>query len=618
MNSPVVDELPPPDPRVEYQQRAEAAEGWRKSHDAQEGQLAFLRFLAFLAIGVVAYLALGPGTISAWWLPVPIALFLTLVRRFDRVAARRRDAEKKAAYYQRGLARLDDQWAGTGDPGERFRDPEHPYADDLDLFGTGSLFERLSLARTHAGQDVLAGWLKAGAEPEAVRARQRAVAELKPKLVLREEMAILGEEVGSVAAFGDLIQWGQEPARLRSTPLRLLALVLGVLGVPALFAALFTGVGPVPLFVIIALELALYFPLRARIDAVLEAVEKRLDDLTLLEGLLARLERESFQAPELVQIRRALDTAGRPASRQIQSLRRLVATLDARRNMLLAPLSPLMLWGTQIAFAVEAWRGRTGPAIGGWLDAIGEFEALSSLAGYAFENPEDPFPELVEIPLEPGQPGGGTCRLAPFYEAEGLGHVLLPRSKAVRNDVALGDPVRLIVVSGSNMSGKSTLLRAIGTSVVLALAGGPVRARRLRLAPLAIGSSLRVSDSLQQGRSRFYAEILRLRLVLDQAKGDKPLLFLLDEILAGTNSHDRRQGAQAIVQGLVERGAIGLVTTHDLALAEIANRLGAQARNVHFADHLEDGVMTFDYRMQPGVVQHSNALALMRSVGLDV
>ncbi len=611
-----VDDLPPPDPRVEYRQRAEAAETWRVRLDAQEGTLAFARLVGFLAILTVGWLAFGSRALSGWWVLVPIAGFLALVRRFDAVSRRRQDAEKKVAYYRRGLERLDDRWAGAGDPGERFRDPEHPYAEDLDLFGRGSLFERLSLARTHAGQDVLAGWLKAAGEVAAIRARQAAVAELTPKLVLREEMAILGAEVGSVAAFDRLIEWGREPARLRSTALRLAAAVLGLLGLPALFGALFTGLGPLPLFGIVALELALWVPLRGQIDAVLEAVEKRLDDLILLEGLLARLERESFVAPELGQIRRALDTTGRPASRQIETLRRLVATLDARRNMLLAPFSPLLLWGTQIAFAVESWRTRTGPAIGGWLDAIGEFEALSSLAGYAFENPDDPFPELVEHPAPAG--AGGSATLLPLYEAEGLGHALLPATKAVRNDVALGDPLRLIVVSGSNMSGKSTLLRAIGLSVVLGLAGGPVRARRLRLAPLAIGSSLRVSDSLQQGRSRFYAEILRLRLVLDQAKGPRPLLFLLDEILAGTNSHDRRLGAQAIVHGLVERGAIGLVTTHDLALAEIADRLGERARNVHFADHLEDGVMTFDYRMQPGVVQHSNALALMRSVGLDV
>jgi len=188
----------------------------------------------------------------------------------------------------------------------------------------------------------------------------------------------------------------------------------------------------------------------------------------------------------------------------------------------------------------------------------------------------------------------------------------------VRNDVRLGPDCAALVISGSNMSGKSTLLRTIGVNAVLAQAGAPVCAARLRLTPLAVGTSMRVADSLQAGTSRFYAEIQRLKQLVDLARGRLPLCFLLDEILHGTNSHDRRLGAEAVVRGLVERGAIGCVTTHDLSLAHIADSLALRAANVHFADHLEHGEMRFDYRMQPGVVQHSNALALMRAVGLEV
>jgi DNA mismatch repair ATPase MutS len=188
----------------------------------------------------------------------------------------------------------------------------------------------------------------------------------------------------------------------------------------------------------------------------------------------------------------------------------------------------------------------------------------------------------------------------------------------VRNDVTIGGELRVLVVSGSNMSGKSTLLRTIGVNTVLALAGATVRARRLRLSPLTTGASIRVQDSLRAGESRFYAEITRLRQIMDTAAGNRPVLFLIDEFLHGTNSHDRRIGAEAIVRGLVERGAIGLITTHDLALAHIADALGPAGVNVHFEDHLENGRMTFDYRMRPGVVQKSNAIELMRSIGLEV
>jgi len=205
------------------------------------------------------------------------------------------------------------------------------------------------------------------------------------------------------------------------------------------------------------------------------------------------------------------------------------------------------------------------------------------------------------------------------FEAEGLAHPLLPDAAAVRNDLRLGGGApHVCLVSGSNMSGKSTLLRAAGVNTVLALAGAPVRATRLTLSPLAIGATLRVDDSLQDGYSRFYSEILRIRAIVEEARGPIPVLFLLDEILHGTNSHDRRRGAEAIVRALVASGAIGLATTHDLALTEIAGALGAQAANVHFDDRVVDRQIVFDYRLRPGVVQHSNALALMRAIGLEV
>ena len=274
------------------------------------------------------------------------------------------------------------------------------------------------------------------------------------------------------------------------------------------------------------------------------------------------------------------------------------------RGCLLSTLYSLLLWSTQFAIAIENWRRISGPAVGRWLAAVGEFEALCALSGYGYEHPADPFPELVEQ---------GIC-----FEGEGLGHPLLPVDLCVRNDVRLGGELRVLLVSGSNMSGKSTLLRTVGTNAVLAFAGAPVRAAGLRLSPLSVGASIRIVDSLQDGSSRFYAEITRLRQLVDMTKGAFPLLFLLDELLHGTNSHDRRIGAEAVVRGLVDRGAVGLFTTHDLALAEIAEALGPRAANVHFQDHLEDGKIVFDYVMRPGIVRKSNALELMRSVGLEV
>jgi DNA mismatch repair ATPase MutS len=253
---------------------------------------------------------------------------------------------------------------------------------------------------------------------------------------------------------------------------------------------------------------------------------------------------------------------------------------------------------------LDGWRRTSGPAVARWLAAVGEIEALCCLAAYSYECPDDPFPEVED----------GVA----LFAAEGLGHPLLPRARCVRNDLSLGDGVRVLIVSGSNMAGKSTLLRAAGVSAVLALAGAPVRARRLRLSPLAVGATLRVQDSLQAGKSRFYAEVLRVRRLLDMARGRPPLLFLLDELFQGTNSADRRAGAEAIIRQLAGAGAVGLVTTHDLALTEIADHLGGQAANVHFEDAFAGAEITFDYRMRPGVVRHTNGLALMRAVGIEV
>jgi DNA mismatch repair ATPase MutS len=263
----------------------------------------------------------------------------------------------------------------------------------------------------------------------------------------------------------------------------------------------------------------------------------------------------------------------------------------------------VLLWPVQLAYAVEAWRGQNGAAIGRWLAAVGELEALAALSGYAYEHPGDPFPEILDK--------------GPLLDGRALAHPLV--EGCVANDARLGgEAPRVLIVSGSNMSGKSTLLRTVGTNVVLALAGAPVRAASLRLSPLQLGATLRIQDSLFEGSSRFFAEIKRLKQLVDLTAGPPPLLFLLDEILHGTNSHDRRIGAEAVVRGLLQKGALGLCTTHDLALAEAADAMGALAANVHFEDHLENGQLRFDYRMRPGVVRKSNALELMRAVGLEI
>jgi DNA mismatch repair ATPase MutS len=322
--------------------------------------------------------------------------------------------------------------------------------------------------------------------------------------------------------------------------------------------------------------------------------------------VLERLERERFQSPRLAELGDSLISDGAPPSQRIARLARILENLDSRDNVFVRLAGVFLLWTPHWALAVEEWRRHSGAAVRSWLTAVGEIEALCSLASYAYENPGDPYPELMAGP--------------PALEAADIGHPLIPVDRLVRNDVCLGGTAgpRVLVVSGSNMSGKSTLLRTLGVNCVLAQAGAPVRARQFRISPLSVGASIRVIDSLQEGVSRFYAEILRLRQILDLTQNPRPVLFLIDEVLHGTNSHDRRIGAEALVRGLVERGSIGLITTHDLALADITGKLGERAANVHFEDQIENGQIHFDYRMRPGVVRKSNAIELMRQVGLEI
>jgi DNA mismatch repair ATPase MutS len=479
---------------------------------------------------------------------------------------------------------------------------DHPYADDLDLFGDGSLFQLISGARLRAGEETLARWLLHPATPDVIRERQATVRTLAPRVDLREHLALTG---GDVAAFLDttsLAAWGSQPGLLNESWPRVVAVGLAVANVAAVIAGFWLDASPAWLALTVAASAAFALLWRRRVSAVLASVNAPARHMRLLAEVLALIESEPAASPQVARLHARLAATGDTASHRIHSLTRLVDLLESRQNQIFAPVAMLLLWGTQLAWAIEAWRAKSGRALEEWVAVAGEFEALCSVAGYAFEHPADPFPEIVET--------------GPLVDAVALAHPLIPAARVVANDVRLDRDVRVLVVSGSNMSGKSTMLRTVGVNVVLALAGAPVRAARLTLSPLALGATLRVQDSLQAGRSRFFAEISRLKQVVDLAAGPLPVLFLLDELLSGTNSHDRRIGAAGIVQGLVAKGAIGMVTTHDLALAEVVSDLGVHARNVHFSDTFEEGTLNFDYRMRDGVVRTSNALALMQSIGL--
>jgi hypothetical protein len=594
-------------PLAEYQVRIDDRRQASERLEKQFRRIGNARLGAGIAAVVVAFLVFGEVWISVWWLLLPVAVFFALVIVHARVVERLERSKRAIQFYERGLARLEDRWIGTGEMGERFRNASHLYSEDLDLFGKGSLFELLSVARTRAGEDFLAKWLLAPASKDEVAARHEAVRELREMLDLREDLAVLGATVRSGLDPDAAARWGEAPEVRFPAGTRYLASLFPVAMVIS-FALYMAGIFTrTPFLAVLLLEMGYaFFVVGAQTQRVAHAVESPSHDLLLLAGLLRRMEKQTFSAPLLQELYGRFKAGGeQSASAQIARLGRLVERLDWTENMLFGPIAFVLLWTTQVAMAIERWRNVRGGHTREWIDTAGEFEALCSLAGYSYEHPGDVFPELADI-------SGG------WFEAEGLAHPLMRETQAVRNDVQLGGETRLWIVSGSNMSGKSTLLRTIGVNTVLAWAGAPVRAARLKISPLSLGASIRVLDSLQDGRSRFYAEITRLREIVALTSAPRPVLFLLDELLSGTNSHDRKIGAAAIVQALIDRGALGLITTHDLALAHIADSLPGRAVNVHFADTLSNGELHFDYRLQPGVVKRSNALDLMRSVGLEV
>jgi hypothetical protein len=586
------------EPRARYAERLAAREATVARLLRRDDLLARTRLVAVVVALLVGWRA-AAGALSGWWLALPLGAFVALVVLHARNRAARELAARSVAFYVSGLARMDERWAGLGVPGDGFHDPHHPYAEDLDLFGRGSLFELLCTCRTRPGEATLAAWLLAPATRAELRARQAAAGELGAALDLREDLARLGDDMRSEVDAARIVAWATAAGVLRSRALRVVAAVLG-LAAAAGIGFWLAGAGLGVLLVVLVLELPVHALVHRASLRVAREVDVPARALALVGDLLERFGAETFASAALAG--RARGAHGAVAA--IRALRRLVDLLDAQRNPLFAPIALATLWPAQLAFAIEAWRARHGADVGAWLETLGEIEALVAVGTYAAEHPEDVLPDLVEGPAR--------------FDAEALGHPLLPRATCVRNDVRLGESCAVLVVSGSNMSGKSTLLRSVGVAAVLTQLGAPVRARRLALSTFRLGASIRTLDSLQEGTSRFYAEITRLRQLVELASGPAPLLFLLDEILHGTNSHDRRIGAEAVVRGLVARGAVGLVTTHDLALATIADTGALRARNVHFEDHVEGTQMVFDYRMRDGVVTHSNALALMRAVGLEV
>jgi hypothetical protein len=598
-----------------YRERVQRFEAVRDAHAVRSRTLGTLRVAAFVGIILTGlWLERSGSLVAGAAVAAAVAAFFILIVRHRRVRAAESWHDALAQANRQGLQRLAREWSAL--PASADAPAGHPYARDIDILGRASLRQLLGATASVRGEDVLRDWLLAPASPVDIAERQQAVRDLAPRNELRDAIAAHAVSTRSITrrAIEDLLGWGEDVPWLSSRRwLRPLALLMTAVTwtLIALDAAGVLGSGPWLLAVLANYVLTAFF--FKRIHATYDRAFARESVLENMPPLLEALESEAYAAPLLVELRRRLDVSGSPPHRELRRLVRLMEMSEVRRSTFTyLPVQLLTLWDFHLLAALERWQRRVGPCLRDWLEAAANIEALAALATLAHDHDDWCYP-VIDVDCD-------------RYEATALAHPLIPDAMRVGNDVGVGPPGTFLLVTGSNMSGKSTLLRAIGVNAVLAQAGAPACAAALRMPPLDVWTSVRIDDSLAEGVSLFMAELHRMKEIVDAAAMDgrrsgRRLLFLLDEILHGTNTAERRIAARRVIRHLLEHGAIGAVTTHDLELAE-EPVLEPVAHLVHFQETFEDrdddggGTLRFDYRLRQGLATSTNALKLMKLVGL--
>ncbi len=603
------------DPRLPYETRLAAASTGYERVNARWNLVANARLGAFLAAVAAAAWGLWGRATAGWALAgLLLGIFVILAIYHARLGRQRARLATLRAIQEEALARIDRRWSDLPMPWVPEVPPEHPYAADLDIVGRASLFQLLETTPTRMGRESLAAWLLAPTDPTVATTRQGAVAELAPLLDLRQEIELRGRAASGMESDPEpFLTWAEDPHGLGDRAWLRWVAWLGPLAVIALGIADLSGIVPAPLWGVPLLVNLLVGATAARraYSTIAEVVTEQ-RAIAAYAGQLEVLAAADFTDPALRHLQGQLGSGERGAPAMLRRLGRLTGMAIPPSSVLYVPIQALTLWDVHVLFALERWKRDGGRDARRWLATLGEAEALAALAGLRRDNPDWTFPMIER--------DGDT------YRAALLGHPLLQDDTRVRNDVTIGPPGTFLLVTGSNMSGKSTLLRAVGVNVVLAQAGGPVCAAALALPPVTLWTSARVQDSLERGVSFFLAELQRLKLIVDAAtwareQGGPRVMYLLDEILQGTNTAERSVAARRVIAYLVDQGAIGAVSTHDLALADDP-RLAQSAVTVHFTDTVGEGPdvppMSFDYRLRPGVATTTNALRLMRLIGLEL
>jgi hypothetical protein len=567
------------------------------------GSFVFARWAVAVGAAVLGLLAL-----------VALAVAFVAAFRWWRLLSAGSRAETLKAINEEADSRLERAWDDLLLRHSAAAEPDHAYAADIDIFGRASLFHLLDPALTPTGEATLAQWLTEPATPDQISARQAAAAELVPLLDFRDELAAGGSRIGSARPdIEPFLSWAESSPRLEDKVGYVWAARLSPLLGWGLVAAHIGGLIAWPLWLpFLAVNLVINQAVGGRAFLTPSGLWRHEAAFRQYGPLFKLVATMQFQSPELCRLQDALRLKGTSVHRQIARLHRMSYVSIPLASEFYWPAQMLFVWDINSLSILERWQRVAGPHVRSWLTALGEVEALAALARLSHDNPDWAFPEIDSD--------------VTALEARDLGHPLLPDSVRVTNDIAVGPAGTFLLVTGSNMSGKSTLLRAIGVNAVLANAGGPVCASSYRSPPAELWTSVRIQDSLERGISYFMAELQRLKLVVDAARasaaeGERTFLYLLDEIMQGTNTHERQIAARRIIAHLLSLGAIGAVSTHDLALAD-TDKLSGRMRAIHFAEQVggvaEDAAMWFDYKARPGIAQSTNALRLMELAGLDL
>ena len=593
------------DVKTFYTNRITEIQGYEKSATRLLRLIGSLRLVAFLAT-LISVFAVIPRhlPLGVILLILSVVAFFWLIRRFHAINLRREHLRKLIQLNREEKESLSGNFSFY-DNGSEFEDSNHAFSYDMDLFGEGSIFQYLNRSATTHGKIYLADLLTGcTAEPDTIRSRQESVKELEEHILMLQDFRATGNIYPDAFEDVKMLQgWINEPVYfLSKKALMLLAKILPVLILFSVPAAVINS-GMIYLLVFLYLtQLFLVGKNLVLTGKEHQSLSNRLNALRKYALLLEHIEKKQFRSTELQEISGTLTRQEYSASRAFRDLSRIVSAFDNRLNFLAAIfLEGFLLWDIQCMIRLEKWKTSMGAHFDEWMDSIARFDALASLANFAFNNPEFVYPEFA----------GDT-----IIEGRDIGHILIPSPERVCNDFNITGKGVFVIVTGANMAGKSTFLRTVAINMILAMSGAPVCASEFRMKPMKIFSSMRTSDSLNKHESYFYAELKRLKEMLDQLRSGEELFIILDEILKGTNSADKQKGSMAALEQILNYNGTGIIATHDLALAAAENDHPEKIRNYCFEIEIDEAEMHFDYKLRPGITTRMNASLLMQQMGI--